>query len=173
MWCIFPFFLSVFCYNILTQIKCALKVKQKKLTNLIFKMSFKQHICTRCVNQQSTILLWIGLIVWTILKAQILTILLWIGLIAWTILKAQSFIIVDWPYYLIGPLVLLLVIFHFSKFHFQVYEWGLKYINKAPFTLWWGIVTIWRCWELSKHIKGYPMKKFKSFMCGPKLPSVM
>jgi hypothetical protein len=37
--------------------------------------------------------------------------------------------IVDWLDYLIGSLVLMLMVFHFLKYGFQVYEWCLGYGN--------------------------------------------
>jgi hypothetical protein len=37
---------------------------------------------------------------------------------------------VDWLDYLIGPLALLSMVFHFLKSQFQVYGWGSGYVNK-------------------------------------------
>ncbi len=37
---------------------------------------------------------------------------------------------VDWLNYIIGPLVLLPMVFHFLKDHCQSYGWGLGYVNK-------------------------------------------
>jgi len=42
----------------------------------------------------------------------------------------HNLLVVNWPNYLINPLVLLLRISHFLESHFQVYEWALKYVNK-------------------------------------------
>jgi hypothetical protein len=39
-------------------------------------------------------------------------------------------IVVDWLDYLIGSLVLMLMVSHFLKYGFQVYEWCLGYGNK-------------------------------------------
>jgi hypothetical protein len=43
---------------------------------------------------------------------------------------AQSSFAVDWPYYLLGALALLLAVSHFSESHLQVYGWGLGYVSK-------------------------------------------
>jgi hypothetical protein len=37
---------------------------------------------------------------------------------------------VDWLNYIIGPLVLLSMVFHFLKDNCQSYGWGLGYVNK-------------------------------------------
>lgn len=41
---------------------------------------------------------------------------------------------VNWINYFIGPLALLFVITRFWESHFQVSEWGLRYVNKEKWT---------------------------------------